>query len=149
VSAPAPTPPGPAPDGAGLARLREACAHLLERGEADPAAAGRLADGVQTLLSAQRSPSRRTGRRAAPRLDPFEIYRQDPDLLEARLAALELEQLRDIVAHYAMDPRKLVMKWKTRDKVVGHIVEQVQASLRKGDVFRAPERSDGERRGAA
>lgn len=43
-----------------------------------------------------------------------------------------------MVAHYGMDPRRLVMKWKTTDRVIGHIVETVESRARKGDVFRGP-----------
>jgi hypothetical protein len=72
-------------------------------------------------------------------LDPFEVYREEADALPSRLAGLDLEQLRDVVAHYGMDPRRLVMKWKNSDRVVTHIVETVQTRSRKGDAFRAPQ----------
>ena len=54
-----------------------------------------------------------------------------------RLAALNLEQLRDVVAEYGMDPNKLVMKWKDRERVVDHIVTTSASRARKGDAFRA------------
>lgn len=123
-----------------ITRLRGLCEQLVQRAETEPAAAGVLADGVAKLLDEAAKPPRkaprRTGRRDAPVLDPFEIYREDPDTLAGQLAALDLEQLRDVVAHYGMDPRRLVMKWKTADRVVAHIVETVQTRSRKGDAFR-------------
>lgn len=123
-------------------RLRELCEQLAQRAEAEPATAGALADAVAKLLDedgkTRRKPPRRTGRRDAPVLDPFEIYREDPDALANRLAGLDLEQLRDVVAYYGMDSRRLVMKWKTAERVVAHIVETVQTRSRKGDAFRAP-----------
>jgi hypothetical protein len=124
-----------------ITRLRELCEQLVQRAEADQATAGRLADAVAKLLDGARGrkPSgRRTGRRDPPVLDPFEIYRADPDALPGRLSDLDLERLRDVVAAYGMDPRRLVMKWKTADRVVAHIVETVQARSRKGDAFRGP-----------
>lgn len=127
---------------ADITRLRELCEQLVQRAEAEPASAGALADRVAALLDEDvkptRKPPRRTGRRDAPVLDPFEIYRQDPAALRQRLGALDLEQLRDVVAHHGMDPRRLVMKWKTADRVVDHIVETVETRSRKGDAFRAP-----------
>jgi hypothetical protein len=126
-----------------ITRLRELCARLVQSAEAAPGEAGALADAVAKLLddaSGEKAQARRTGRRAAPVLDPFEIYRDTPDALGARLAELDLEQLRDVVAHYGMDPRRLVMKWKTSTRVVEHIVETVQARNRKGDAFRASNR---------
>jgi hypothetical protein len=46
-----------------------------------------------------------------------------------------LEQLKDIVADYGMGPGKLVMKWKTPDRIIGRIVELSLARAVKGDVF--------------
>jgi len=48
-----------------------------------------------------------------------------------------LEQLKDIVADYGMDPGKLVMKWKSSDKVIDRIVEISLARAQKGDAFRS------------
>ena len=125
-----------------VTRLRELCEQLVQRAETHPATARTLADGVARLLdggSGRKASGRRTGRRDAPVLDPFDIYRQDPNALAERMASLDLEQLRDVVAHYGMDPRRLVMKWKTTDRVIAHIVETVQTRSRKGDAFRAPD----------
>jgi hypothetical protein len=125
-----------------IARLRELCEQLVQRAEAEPDIAATLADRLARVLDEaakpKRRPPRRTGRRDTPVLDPFEVYRESPEVLTARLGELDLEQLRDIVAFYSMDPRRLVMKWKTADRVVAHIVETVQTRSRKGDAFRAP-----------
>jgi hypothetical protein len=127
---------------ADVARLRELCEQLVQRAETDPDVAPVLADKVARLLGpakpARKRP-RRTGRRDKPALDPFEVFRDDPDALGSRLAELDLEQLRDVVAFYGMDPRRLVMKWKTQERVIAHIVETVQTRSRKGDAFRAPD----------
>jgi hypothetical protein len=128
---------------ADVKRVRALCRQLVKRAEANPADASALADVLTGVLaggSETKRATRRTGRRAAPVVDPFEIYREDPDALADRLAKLNLEQLRDVVAYHGMDPRRLVMKWKRPDRVVTHIVETVQARSRKGDAFRAPQR---------
>src|SRR5579859_6724242 len=67
--------------------------------------------------------SRRKGRRTPALLDPVEIARRSEDELRQQLEPLDIEQLRDIVAQYGMDPGKLVMKWKDRDKVINRVVE--------------------------
>ena len=46
-----------------------------------------------------------------------------PEALRDALQPLDLGQLLDIVAEYGMDPGKLVMKWKDKDRVVERIVE--------------------------
>ena len=82
---------------------------------------------------------KRTGRREPAKLDPFKVLadsQHEPDLL-ARLADLSLEELRDIVAQFGMDPRRLVMKWKDAQRVRKHIVATTAQRSRKGDAFRA------------
>jgi len=125
-----------------IQRLRALCDELIQRAVEKPRQAGRLADGVAAVLAAKpaprrKPPARKHGRRSAPPFDLFEVYREDADALKAQLAALSLEQLRDVVAHYGMDPRRLAMKWKTPERLVVHIYETVEARSRKGDVFRA------------
>jgi hypothetical protein len=123
-----------------ITRVRQLCEQLVQRAEADPNTASAFAEGLARLLDDAAAPkrklARRTGRRDAPVLDPFEVFREDPAALRDRLSELDLEQLRDVVAFYGMDPRRLVMKWKTSDRVIAHIIETVRARSRKGDVFR-------------
>ena len=66
--------------------------------------------GTQTVSSAGKP--RKGGRRTPAVLDPVELAKQGEGELRTQLTALNLEQLRDIVAQYGMDPGKLVMKWK-------------------------------------
>lgn len=85
---------------------------------------------------AERVEKKRGGRRPAALLDPIEVVRSGEHVLRAKLAELELDQLIDVVAQFGMDPSKLVMKWKDRDRVIAHIVERSVARATKGDAFR-------------
>jgi hypothetical protein len=76
------------------------------------------------------------GRRTPAVFDPVEVAREGESALRARVGALTLEQLRDIVAQYGMDPGKLVMKWKDSNRVIDRIVELALARAAKGDAFR-------------
>lgn len=77
------------------------------------------------------------GRRTLALLDPVELVRQGGEgELRAKISALNLDQLRDIVAQYGMDPGKLVMKWKDNNRVIDRIVELSLARSTKGDAFR-------------
>jgi len=89
--------------------------------------------------STARHPSsqRPKNRRAPAVLDPIEIARQGEDVLRAKLGTLSIEELKDIVAQFGMDPGKLVTKWKTADRIVERIVETSMARAQKGDAFRA------------
>jgi len=80
---------------------------------------------------------RKGGRRTPALFDPVEVARQGEPELRERLAVLDLEQLRDVVAQFGMDPGKLVMKWKDRSRVIERIVEVSRGRATKGDAFRA------------
>lgn len=76
-------------------------------------------------------------RRPPPVLDPVEVARSGEDVLRSKLAALSVEQLKDIVAEFGMDPGKLVIKWKTADRIIERIVEISMPRAQKGDAFRS------------
>jgi hypothetical protein len=80
--------------------------------------------------------TQRGGRRTPAVLDPVELARLGESTLRAQINMLTLDQLRDIVAQYGMDPGKLVMKWKDIDRVKDRIVELALARATKGDAFR-------------
>jgi hypothetical protein len=79
--------------------------------------------------------SRGANRRAPAVLDPIELMREGETVLRAKLSALTLEQLKDIVADYGMDPGKLVLKWKTPDRIIERIVEVSLGRVKKGEGF--------------
>lgn len=74
-------------------------------------------------------------RRAPATLDPVELVRQGESILRERLNELNIEQLKDIVADYGMDQGKLVLKWKTPDRVIDRIVEVSLSRVKKGEGF--------------
>jgi hypothetical protein len=59
------------------------------------------------------------------------------DALRTKLASLSVEQLKDIVAEFGMDPGKLVIKWKTADRIIERIVEISMSRFQKRVAFRA------------
>lgn len=77
-------------------------------------------------------------RRAPAALDPIQIARDGEQALRAALEKLSLNQLRDIVAEYGMDPGRLVMKWNTPERVIDRIVEISITRAHKGSAFRKP-----------
>ncbi len=112
---------------------------ILEEARRNPRFAEKLAAALEALKAAGDVDTPRKGkggRRAPAAFDPVAIYREGDEVLRQRLAPLELEQLRDIVAEYGMDPGKLVMKWKTKERVIEHIIETATTRARKGEAFR-------------
>lgn len=83
-------------------------------------------------------PQPKRGRREPGPWDPYTVYAEVGESgLRERLNALELEQLRDIVAEHGMNHDGKAMRWKTADRVVGRIVERVVDRTGKGDAFRS------------
>jgi hypothetical protein len=78
----------------------------------------------------------KSARRKKAPLDPVEVARKGEEGLRATLSTLDLEQLRDVVAQYGMDPSKLVMKWKDKARVIDRIVEVSLDRAMKGSAFR-------------
>jgi hypothetical protein len=69
-------------------------------------------------------------------LDPVALAAQGEEALRNRLAALTLDQLKDIVADHGMDRDRLVMKWRKPNRVIDRIVEVSISRAHKGDAFR-------------
>jgi hypothetical protein len=49
--------------------------------------------------------------------------------------ALDLEQLKDVVAHHQMDRAKLAMKRQTPERLIDLIVAQTASRAHKGEAF--------------
>jgi hypothetical protein len=81
--------------------------------------------------------TKRGNRRAASLVDPLTAIQSGEQQVRNELAPLDLEQLRDVMADYRMDPSKLAMKWKDRERVIDHIVATAIERAQKGDAFRA------------
>jgi hypothetical protein len=103
--------------------------------EEQPKASDR--EETQTGAAASSTGQRPKNRRPPPVLDPVEVARSGEDVLRSKLGALSVEQLKDIVAEFGMDPGKLVIKWKTADRIIDRIVEISMPRAQKGDAFRS------------
>ena len=83
--------------------------------------------------------TRRSGprRRNPPALDPFEVYGEGEDQLRDTLTAMDIEQLKDIVAGYGLDRARLALKWRKTERLIDLIVDTVKNRTHKGDAFRS------------
>jgi hypothetical protein len=113
-------------------RARELFAELEPLMDHEPALARRVVDALRKVKAEPKA----SNRRQKAVIDPFAIHRSDPDTLRPTLEALNIEQLKDIVSQYAMDPRRLALKWKSSDRLVELITTVVEQRARKGDAFR-------------
>jgi len=99
----------------------------------------RFANALEAALrpAGELAAPKRTGRRAKGPFDPFAVYAETGEVgLRERLATLDLEALRDIVAEHGMDHDRLAMKWKDNGRVIDRIVEKVATRTAKGSAFR-------------
>jgi hypothetical protein len=126
--------------------LADSLARLVTVVASEALRTARFGNALQSALRSAGDPHgeggqdqpKRTGRRQPGVLDPFAIYSADGEGgLRAKLADLDLEQLRDIVAEHGMDHDKLAMKWKTPSRVIDRIVEKVASRSSKGSAFRS------------
>jgi hypothetical protein len=128
------------------ALLRE----VIIEADVNPAFRERLAQALAPGVKATKKPKaplreaatpqhkRPSNRRTPAVLDPVQLARDGELSLRAALAKLDIEQLRDVVADYGMDPGKLVMKWRDADRIVDRIVEVARGRAQKGSAFRPP-----------
>jgi hypothetical protein len=118
-------------------RLKSLFGEILKEVQANPNFAARIARVLDADQPATHTPGQK-GRRSPGVLDPFPLYQQGEAVLQARLAELSVEQLKDIVAEHGMDRSKLAMKWKTKEKLIPFIVTTIASRARTGDAFRSP-----------
>ncbi|OWW18356.1 hypothetical protein [Noviherbaspirillum denitrificans] len=118
---------------------------VLEEIERNPDFAQRLQLALTTTASAlvgnnpegaERTKKRHRSRAPAV-IDPIAtLSDHGDDALRHELQALPLDKLLDIVAEFAMDPSKLVMKWKSQERIIDHIIDNAKRRSVKGDAFR-------------
>ncbi len=87
-------------------------------------------------------PKKRRRRKLGP-FDPMTIHRNQPQELEPRLSALEIDELKDIIAEHGMDRSKLAMRWKAKERLIDLIMTTVKSRSQKGDAFRGTSDNKG------
>lgn len=110
---------------------------IIEEADQNPAFAKKIeaALGIAHSSATPNTKPARRSRRTPAVLDPVDTARQGEAALRQRLVTLTLEQLKDIVADYGMDPGKVMMKWNSADRIINRIVELALSRATKGDVF--------------
>lgn len=108
---------------------------VVEEAERNPEFSSRLEEVLSLRPEKLQQQSRPANRRAPAVLDPVDLARQGESVLRERLQELSLDQLKDIVADYGMDTSKLVLKWKTPERIIDHIAEVSIGRAKKGEGF--------------
>ncbi|WP_368250065.1 hypothetical protein [Fusicatenibacter saccharivorans] len=79
---------------------------------------------------------RASNRRDKAVLDPIKLA-EDGELTADMLSPLTEKELKDIVADYGMDPSKLAMKWRDKERLIQLILDTSFRRASKGDAFRS------------
>ena len=77
----------------------------------------------------------RVRRRQKPVLNPLDMI-EDMNALDAKLHTLSVDQLKDIVSVYSMDPSRRALQWRKPERLIALILDVSQNRLAKGNAFR-------------
>ena len=118
-------------------RLQRLFAVLIEAVKNDPSTARLVEEALGVIEKPAPPRGDKKNRRTPARLDPYAEFATSEATLLSKLRELDIEALKDIVAEYGMDRSKLVMKWKTPERIIDHIIATVRARAQQGDAFRS------------
>ena len=120
-------------------KMRDFLNVVIEQAEKDEEFANKLSEvfvGTTKKSEKTEGAGRGANRRDAAVLDPIKLIEEGNESLHQQLESLTEKQLKDIIADFGMDPSKLAMKWKDKDRLIKHIIETSERRASKGDAFR-------------
>ncbi len=95
------------------------------------------ADANAKAILPSASPEKRTRKRNPSLFNPETVLKErGEDVLFTSLNQLEVEQLKDIISEYGMDPARKAVRWRKKERFVDHIIEVVNNRIMKGSAFR-------------
>ena len=96
-----------------------------------------FAHKMSTIINGEDSipKPKKSNRRPPPKFDPLELLEQGMEKLTETLKTLNAEELKDVIAANGMDSAKRVMKWKDRDRLEKHLIEETQRQAAHGKAF--------------
>ena len=80
-------------------------------------------NAIASVLDNRALAELRRNRASLVQVDPIQLVRQGEDILRSQLERLNLDQLHDIIAAFAMDTDQHVMKWRSPELMIERIVE--------------------------
>lgn len=78
---------------------------------------------------------KKSNRRQPAKINPFILIEEGDEVLKTALEALNIEELKDVIAENGMDTAKLAMKWKDQNRLINHIIDTTQRRSSRGDAF--------------
>lgn len=112
---------------------------VIDEAESNDEFAKKIIDALykDSEISILKTETKRGANRRDPAiLDPIRMVMDGDDSLKECLESLSDKELKDIIADYGMDPSKLAMKWKNRERLINLILDTAIRRASKGDAFR-------------
>ncbi len=69
-------------------------------------------------------------------INPYELLLEGKEVLVNKLKEVELQDLKNIVNYYSMDPSKSFKRWRKRERFINLILEVSALRTNKGNAFR-------------
>lgn len=118
-------------------RLKKLFDLILDLIKNDPGLALRVEEALGIVEKPkQAKTSKKKGSRAPAVLDPVAEFMLGEPVLRERLKHLSLEQLKDILAEFAMDPAGNIARGRKPEKFIDHITITARSRAKLGDAFR-------------
>ena len=117
-----------------ITALRSMFDAVIDEAENNEDFAGKL-ERAFTCNSSSPVKKRKLHRRQKPVLNPLDMI-EDMHALDAKLHTLSVDQLKDIVSVYSMDPSRRALQWRKPERLIALILDVSQKRLAKGNAFR-------------
>lgn len=118
-------------------RVKRLLSAICEEIRVNPEFSARIGKALGYESGAKEESKKRKGGRRTPAVfDPVLLAGEGEVRLRQKLEGLTVEQLKDILAEYGMDPGKKFMKLKTKQTIIDRIAEVSTSRTEKGDAFR-------------
>lgn len=117
-----------------ITALRSMFDAVIDEAENNEDFAGKL-ERAFTGNSSSPVKKRKVHRRQKPVLNPLDMI-EDMHALDAKLHTLSVDQLKDIVSVYSMDPSRRALQWRKPERLIALILDVSQKRLAKGNAFR-------------
>ena len=122
------------------AALEDLARTIADQAERDPAFAEAVSVALAKVadqdFAGRATDGKSVRQRPQPALNPVQTARQGEETLRSGLDGLSVDELKAIVSAYALDPKRLAMRWKSPQRLADLIVTASMARARKGDAFR-------------
>ncbi|MEA1973029.1 MAG: hypothetical protein U9N34_07045 [Candidatus Cloacimonadota bacterium] len=110
--------------------------HTFQYLDKHPEIVDEIIKGMSTVQIEPKKDNNSSASISIVNVDIYEIYKLDGiEGLRNELNKLSIENLKEIIKKYRLDPKKYFYKWKTSEKFISFIVDKVQHKIDKGKNF--------------